>query len=176
MKKLILLAAMAAVAVPTAASAQRQHDMRNDRAVVHNDKRTVQANRQAARGDRHVMRADQRVAASDRRVANANQRVMRQDRRVANGNQRVMRQDRRVGASRNRYVAPVRNWNYRRVSVGYRLQPAFYGSRYYINDYGAYNLQAPHGRWLRWIRYGDDLLLVNIRTGRVLNVVHYRGW
>ena len=77
---------------------------------------------------------------------------------------------------RNRYVAPIRNWNYRRVSVGYRLQPAFYGSRYYINDYGAYNLQAPHGRWLRWIRYGDDLLLVNIRTGRVLNVVHYRGW
>jgi Ni/Co efflux regulator RcnB len=162
MRKLILLAAMAAVAVPTAASAQRQHDVRNDRAVVRNDKRTVQANRQAVRSDRHVLRADQRVAASDRRVANANQRVMRQDRRVA--------------ASRNRYVAPIRNWNYRRVSVGYRLQPAFYGSRYYINDYGAYNLQAPHGRWLRWVRYGDDLLLVNIRTGRVLNVVHYRGW
>jgi Ni/Co efflux regulator RcnB len=25
-------------------------------------------------------------------------------------------------------------------------------------------------------RYGDDLLLVNIRTGRVLQVMHYRWW
>jgi Ni/Co efflux regulator RcnB len=160
MRKLILLAAMAAVAVPTAASAQRQHDravVRSDRAVVRKDHRTDRANRQAVRSDRHVVRADRRVVRADRRV---------------------VRQDRRVAASRNRsaYVAPIRNWSYRRVSVGYRLQPAFYGSRYYINDYGAYHLQAPHGRWLRWIRYGNDLLLVNIRTGRVLDVVHYRYW
>ena len=62
------------------------------------------------------------------------------------------------------------------MSVGYRLQPAFYGSRYYISDYGSYNLQAPHSRSLRWIRYGEDLLLVNVRTGRVLQVVHNRNW
>ena len=61
------------------------------------------------------------------------------------------------------------------VTVGYRLQPAFYGSRYYISDYGSYNLRAP-GRWQRWVRYGDDLLLVNVRTGRVLQVIHYRSW
>jgi Ni/Co efflux regulator RcnB len=161
MRKWILLAAMAAVAVPTAASAQRQHEMRNDRAAVRGDQRTVRANRQAVRSDRRVVRADRRVAASDRRVVRADRRVVRQDRRVV---------------QRNRYVAPLRSWSYRRVSVGYRLQPVFYGSRYYIDDYGAYHLYAPHGRWLRWIRYGDDLLLVNIRTGRVLDVVHYRGW
>jgi len=61
------------------------------------------------------------------------------------------------------------------VTTGYRLQPAFYGSRYYISDYGRYHLQAP-ARWQRWIRYGDDLLLVNVRTGRVLQVIHYRYW
>jgi Ni/Co efflux regulator RcnB len=38
-----------------------------------------------------------------------------------------------------------------------------------------YHLRAP-ARWQRWVRYGDDLLLVNIRTGRVLEVIHYRNW
>ena len=154
MKKLILLAAVAAM-VPTAAMAQRDNHARQDRAQVKQDRRTVRANRQAVR--------------SDRRTVQANRQVVRSDRRV-------VRQDRRQGRNRSAYIAPVRNWNYRPVTVGYRLQPSFYGSRYYITDYGTYRLQAPRHRWLRWIRYGDDLLLVNIRTGRVLDVVHYRGW
>ena len=141
MRKLILLAAMAAVAVPGAAAAQRPDTSRHD----------------TARQDRATTRHDQRTVRQDRRN-------LRNDRR---GN---------THRTRSAYVAPVRNWSYRPVSVGYRLQPSFYGSRYYITDYGAYHLRAPHGRWLRWIRYGDDLLLVNIRTGRVLQVVHYAGW
>jgi Ni/Co efflux regulator RcnB len=68
------------------------------------------------------------------------------------------------------YSAPYRGWSYRPVTVGYQLRPAFYGSRYFISDYGAYRLRAP-GRYQRWIRYGDDLLLVNVRTGRVLQVI-----
>jgi len=68
------------------------------------------------------------------------------------------------------YAAPRRDWRYRRVNVGYRLGPEFYGSRYYVTDYGFYGLRAP-GRPLRWIRYGDDLLLVNVRTGRVVQVL-----
>jgi Ni/Co efflux regulator RcnB len=73
------------------------------------------------------------------------------------------------------YAAPVRSWNYRPVTVGFRLQPSFYGSRYYVNDYNAFQLRAP-ARYQRWIRYGDDLLLVNVRTGRVIQVVHNRYW
>ena len=73
------------------------------------------------------------------------------------------------------YAAPVRNWRYRPVTVGFRLQPTFYGSRYFVTDYSAYQLRAP-GRFQRWIRYGDDLLLVNVRNGRVLQVVHNRYW
>ena len=132
-KKLILLAAMAATVVPGAATAQ-QRELRQDRREV--------------RQDRHELRRDRSE----------------------------LRQDRR-GVRRNRvaYVAPYRNWNYRPVTIGYQLRPAFYGSRYYINDYGAYNVRAP-GRWQRWIRYGNDLLLVNVRTGRVLQVVHNRYW
>lgn len=61
------------------------------------------------------------------------------------------------------------------MNVGYRLQSVFYSPRYYISDYGYYHLRMPRP-WERWIRYGNDLLLVNIRTGRVVAVVHYRYW
>jgi Ni/Co efflux regulator RcnB len=68
------------------------------------------------------------------------------------------------------YSAPYHGWSYRRVNVGYHLRPAFYGHRYVINDYGVYRLRAP-GSNRAWVRYGDDLLLVNLRTGRVLEVI-----
>lgn len=73
------------------------------------------------------------------------------------------------------YAAPYRNWRYRPVSVGYRLDRVYYSPRYYIGDYGYYHLRPPRP-WERWIRYGDDLLLVNLRTGRVLDVIHYGYW
>ena len=141
MRKLILLAAMAATIVPGTAIAQ-QRDWHQDR-----------------NQERH-----------HRRDERQDRRDYRQDRR---DDRRDYRQDRRH--YRSAYVAPYRNWSYRPVTVGYRLQPDFYGSRYYISDYGMYHLSAP-GRWQRWIRYGDDLLLVNVRTGRVLDVIHYRYW
>lgn len=137
MRKLFLLVAMAATAVPTASIAQQ----------------------------------------TDRRELRHDRREVRQDRRELRRDQNELRRDRRdVRRSRAAYVAPYRNWNYRPVTSGYRLRPAFYGSRYYITDYGSYHLPAPQHRWTRWIRYGDDLLLVNVRTGRVLDVVHYRYW
>lgn len=140
MRKLILLAALAATALPSAAIAQ-QRDWRHNRTEVRHDRREV-----------------------------------RQDRRELRRDQRELRRDRRDVRRHRQYVAPYRNWRYRQLTVGYRLQPVFYGPRYYISDYGYYHLQAPRHRWLRWVRYGDDLLLVNIRTGRVLDVVHYRYW
>jgi len=139
MRKLILLAALAATALPSATIAQ-QRDVRHDRREVRQDRREV-----------------------------------RQDRRELRRDRRELRQDRRDVRRHSAYAAPYRNWRYRPVTIGYRLQPAFYGSRYYISDFGRYHLRAP-GRWQRWIRYGDDLLLVNVRTGRVLQVIHYRYW
>jgi Ni/Co efflux regulator RcnB len=56
------------------------------------------------------------------------------------------------------------------VNKGYQLRPAFYGSRYYANDYRRFGARQP-GKFQQWIRYGDDLLLVNVRNGRVLQVV-----
>src|SRR5947209_7845432 len=128
MRKYLLMAAIAAMAVPGAAVAQ-QHNWHHDRNNVRQDRRDF-------RQDRHELRR-----------ARQN---MRQDRRD-------VRRD--VRRSHSAYVAPYRNWNYRPVTVGYRLQPSFYGSRYYISDYGMYHLRSP-GRWQQWIRYGNDLLLV----------------
>ncbi len=87
----------------------------------------------------------------------------------------VRHDDRRHQRNWVAYSAPYRGWAYRPLRVGYQLRPAFYGSRYAITDYGAYRVAAPR-RDHRWIRYGDDLLLVNIRTGRVLQVVPGRYW
>jgi Ni/Co efflux regulator RcnB len=111
----------------------------------------------------------------DRRDVRQDRREVRRDRNELRRDRTETRRDRRDARRHSAYAAPYRNWQYRRVSVGYRLQPAYYGSRYYITDYGRYHVRAP-SRWQRWIRYGDDLLLVNVRTGRVLDVIHYRYW
>jgi Ni/Co efflux regulator RcnB len=164
MRKFILLAAMAATIVPTAAIAQRTDPATRDRAQARQGQPAGRANRQSA--------------PNVQRAAQANRQTVRGGQRAAQANQQAVRSNQRGTAqgARSAYVAPVRNWSYRPVTVGYQLQPSFYGSRYYISDYGAYHLQAPRNRFLQWIRYGNDLLLVNIRTGRVLQVVHYRGW
>jgi Ni/Co efflux regulator RcnB len=153
MRKFILLAAAAAMIVPSAAIAQRYDH---------------------SRGDRHETRQDRRDVRHDRRDVRQDRRDIRQDRHDVRRDRGDIRQDRRFrDHRRSAYIAPYRGFSYRPVSVGFRLRPAFYSPRYYISDYGYYHLRAPHGRWLRWIRYGDELLLVNIRTGRVLQVMPF---
>lgn len=154
MRKFILLAALAAIAMPSTALAAQPH--RGDRVEV--------------RHDRHEVRRDRREVRRDR-----NRHQVREARRDRRELRRDVRHDRRHYRRHHAYVSPYRGWRYRPVSIGFRLRPAFYGPRYYIGDYGYYGLRAP-GRWQRWIRYGNDLLLVNVRTGRVLRVIHYRYW
>jgi Ni/Co efflux regulator RcnB len=136
MRKLVLIAAIAATIMPAAANAQWNSG-------DHNQRTDVRQNRHDDRGDRND----------------------RNDRRDTRQN--------RNHHSRVAYVAPYSGWTYRTVTPGYQLRPEFFGSRYTISDYGAYQLQAPR-RFQRWIRYGDDLVLVNVRTGRVLQVLHNR--
>lgn len=66
-------------------------------------------------------------------------------------------------------------WGYRPYSIGWRLWPAYYSSRYWINDPWQYRLPyAPPG--YRWIRYYDDLLLVDMWDGQVVDVVYDFFW
>jgi Ni/Co efflux regulator RcnB len=153
MRKFILMGLMAAVAIPAAASAQSRGEIQRDRREVREERQDL---REARRyGDR---------------------RDVREERRELRGAQRELREDRADRRQmRSRYAAPYSNWAYRPVVTGYQLRPAFYGSRYHVGNYGNYGLHRP-GRFQQWIRYGDDLLLVNVRNGRVLQVVRNRYW
>jgi len=46
-----------------------------------------------------------------------------------------------------------------------------YRSSYYFTDYRLFGLSSPP-RNFRWVRYGPDLLLVDIRNGRVRDVYY----
>lgn len=71
--------------------------------------------------------------------------------------------------SPSRYVYP-RGYSRRAWSVGLILPSVYYGSSYYI-DWQPYGLSAPpYGS--RWIRVGDDLLLVHLASGEVLDVLN----
>jgi hypothetical protein len=66
-------------------------------------------------------------------------------------------------------------WNYRPYSIGWRLWPNYYSSRYWINDPWEYRLPyAPPG--YRWIRYWDDAILVDTFTGEVRDVIPNFFW
>jgi hypothetical protein len=64
-----------------------------------------------------------------------------------------------------RYYAPYRDYSYRRLSIGFMLDPLFYGSGYMIYDPGMYRLPDVYGPY-RWVRYYNDAILVDTYTGR----------
>ena len=74
----------------------------------------------------------------------------------------------RVHATTFRYPS---GYSYRRWSIGGFLPRLFLSSNYYYNDWYGLGF-GPPPRGFVWVRYGPDLLLVNIRTGRVADVVY----
>ncbi len=79
---------------------------------------------------------------------------------------------------RGRYFNPIRGsawrypsgYSYRRWSIGALLPSLFLASTYYYDDWRGLGIDPPPpGR--RWVRYGPDLLLVNLRTRRVEDVI-----
>lgn len=73
--------------------------------------------------------------------------------------------------SPGRYYSPYRGRNYSRISIGFSLGSGYYGSRYWINDPWSYRLPSHYGSY-RWVRYYDDVLLVDLRSGRVVDVIY----
>jgi len=61
-------------------------------------------------------------------------------------------------------------FQYRHWTTGLILPPIFLSSPYYYDEYAPLGLGAPPAGY-RWVRYGPDLLLVNIATGRIADVV-----
>jgi len=72
------------------------------------------------------------------------------------------------------YVGP-RGWTYRRYRAGVRIAPVFYSQRYWISDPWRYRLPYASG-FTRWVRYGDDVLLIDTRRGIILDIIPDFFW
>jgi Ni/Co efflux regulator RcnB len=148
--------ALPTLAVPTMASAQSAGEVRNSAREVRRDERDL---RQA---QRHGNRGDVREARRD----------VRDSRQELREDWRDYRQSHRNAYKRPAYVGP-RGYAYRPVAVGHRFDRAYYGDRYWVRNYSNYRLPAPRAGH-RWVRYNNDVVMVNVRTGRV--VTAYNGF
>lgn len=73
------------------------------------------------------------------------------------------------------YYSPYRGYGYSRFSIGVFLDPGFYANRYWIGDPWQYRL-PPAEPGTQWVRYYNDVLLVDIYTGEVLDVIYDFFW
>lgn len=91
------------------------------------------------------------------------------------GDRRDVRDEREdLRDARREYREDLRD--YREARAGYRLHSRYYAPRYYVARPWEYRLPRASGPY-RWIRYGRDYVLVNVRTGYVRDVVRSRyGW
>lgn len=149
MKKYTAIALSACAALSTAAFAQSGHEIRKD-------ERKVQEHSEELRN------------AQDR----GNRADIQEAREDLRGARQELREDRR-GQRTSMYVSPYRNWSQSTPNHGSHLRSKFYGSRYVISNLTDYGL-SPAARNQRWVRYGDDILLVNVRSGRVIEVMPNR--
>lgn len=149
MRNIFAIMFLSSIAFASTASAQSEREIRKD-------ERALQ------------VQQDNLDEARDRGRPGAIQQA-REDLRDA---RQELREDRRDQQT-SRYEAPYRNWSQSTPAKGTRLRPKFYGTRYVISNPDHYNLGSI-ARDQRWIRYGDDVLLVNIRSGRVAEVLPRR--
>lgn len=156
----------------------QNHERRQDRQTRQERPRTWagavdQAIVREQREERIERRQDRRDWRNDRRA----------DRRDWNRN---WRNDRRYDWQRyrnynrglfniGRYYSPYYGHNYSRFSIGFRLGSSFYSDRYWIREPWQYRLPAAYAG-TRWVRYYDDVLLVDLYTGEVVDVIYNFFW
>ena len=76
----------------------------------------------------------------------------------------------------SRYYDPFGSrYGYQRFSIGIRIGSSYYNDRYWISDPFAYRLPYADGPY-RWVRYYDDVLLIDLRNGAVVDVIHDFFW
>lgn len=153
---------------------------RNSHIRANQDRRSQDQRRQVERQRQHQV---ERQRDRDRR--NDHQRWNNRQAQSGNWN-RNWRNDNRYNyrdyRSRNRqayrmprYQAPYNNHRYNRFSIGVSLGSSFYNQRYWISNPGYYRLPAAYGNY-RWVRYYDDALLIDVRRGRVVDVLYDFFW
>jgi hypothetical protein len=131
-------------------------------------------NNNANRPDRNGWGRDRRD--DDRRWSGNDRRWDRNDwRRDSRYDWQRYRDRNRSAYRMGGYYAPYRDYSYRRLSIGFSLGSMFYGSNYWINDPWQYRLPPVYGAY-RWVRYYDDVLLVDTYSGEVVDVIYDFFW
>ena len=75
-----------------------------------------------------------------------------------------------------RYYAPGGwGYGYRRFSPGFTIASVLFEQEYWIDDPYAYRLPPAWGPY-RWVRYYNDALLVDLRSGYVVDTVYGIFW
>jgi Ni/Co efflux regulator RcnB len=156
MKKSFLIAAATLATLSPVAGQAQTRELDRDRREVREERRELEeARRYGDRGDVREERREVREA----------KREYRED-------WREYKQRNRNAFRGSRFDAPFR---YRAFNNGGYLRGTYYAPRYYVNNYDSYRLPHP-GRNLRYVRHYDDVLLVNVRTGRVVQVYRNFYW
>jgi Ni/Co efflux regulator RcnB len=65
-------------------------------------------------------------------------------------------------------------WGYQPFNIGYRMWPAYYGNQYWI-DPALYGLPYPPSG-TAWVRYFNDVMLVDLYSGTVIDVIPDFFW
>jgi hypothetical protein len=73
------------------------------------------------------------------------------------------------------YFAPYRSHRYSRIDIGFTLDSLFFQPRFFINDPWSYRLPPVYGPY-QWVRYYDDVILVDIYSGEVVDVIRNFFW
>lgn len=154
MRKFLLGALMAATVLPTTGAVAQSYG-------------EARRSQQELREERRELRDAQHYGT--RRDVREQRQDVREARREAREDWRDYRQRNRQVFTQGRYYAP-RGLAYRPVTNGVVLNRGFYGQRYVIANPYRYRLPAATGAQ-RWVRYGNDVVLVNTRNGRVLEVI-----
>lgn len=171
MRKLIIGILMAATVMPAAAMAQSPGELRRDRQDVRQEQREL--NRSIRRGDHpREVREQARDVRDARREYREDLRDRDRDRAWGRNDWRNHRQGNRGLYSRGNWRAP---FHYQQFRAGVRIRPAYYNQRYWIADPWRYRLPRP-GYNQRWVRNYDDLMLVDIRRGIVIDVIRGFYW
>jgi len=154
------------------------------RSVVQRQRAERVERRAERREDRQDWRQDRRENRREwRQERREDRREARQARREWNRDwRREQRYDWRAFRDRNRYIfraptyyAPYRGYGYTRFGIGSVLDRGFWGRNYWINDPFQFRLPpAPAG--YVWVRYYDDVLLVDTWSGRIVDVIHNFFW
>ena len=74
-----------------------------------------------------------------------------------------------------RYFSPFPNYRYSRLSIGVYLGAPFYAQQFWIADPWTYRLPPAYPPY-QWVRYYDDVMLIDTYTGEVADVIYDFFW